>query len=384
MSEIAFDPELTPPRALRSETPTIVRGMCTSSQQITVWASIRWLLENFPGEPPSSRDIAIEAKVNQKTVATTIAQLVKLRLLEIVRYEEYPGRGKLGGSPVRKPILRIPGWIERQNQQYTEQYMIQLRAQREKTRTRDHPTKFVDPKTDQRLDPFSDQQTAVDPKTDQGVDPKTDQQSQKNTYVGREVGREGGIAPTRAEKPEHQGPGTPSPSSAPPLPPPSYYTLPAHPLAMWRDACPTARPIDAKHLAALAAEHDASTGGFGWYWVGRAILAASLSQDARKVTVIKTILDGWRERAAYGSDAPGRQRKRDAYEQQTRAASERLPSDRRDSPPARPSAGPDRPTGRSAGSGSAASSDPPVRSKIRLADGTLVDAQDYIAAQRKQ
>jgi hypothetical protein len=91
--------------------------------------------------------------------------------------------------------------------------------------------------------------------------------------------------------------------------------LPAHPLDLWANACADVRPSHADQLAALAAEHDASTGGPGLYWVGKAILAASLSEDIRHVTKIRNILDRWRADAAYGSDLP-----RQPYERPKRSA----------------------------------------------------------------
>jgi hypothetical protein len=81
-------------------------------------------------------------------------------------------------------------------------------------------------------------------------------------------------------------------------------TLPAHPVDLWRRACSTWRPIDDDQLALLASEHDATTEGHGWYWVGRAILAAALVEEVRALTKVRRTLERWRAEDSYGSDVP--------------------------------------------------------------------------------
>lgn len=84
--------------------------------------------------------------------------------------------------------------------------------------------------------------------------------------------------------------------------------LPAHPRDLWRRACAARRPIDDDQLAALASEHDGPTDGHGWYWVGRAILAAALSEDVRGVAKVRRTMERWRAEDSYGSDAPAPRR----------------------------------------------------------------------------
>ncbi len=95
-----------------------------------------------------------------------------------------------------------------------------------------------------------------------------------------------------------------------PVPPLHQPPLPSHPFGLWEAARPNARPMEFKHLEALAVEHDQSTGDHGLYWVGRAILAATISRDVESVGVIKTILERLRDEESYGSDAPVRQQRR--------------------------------------------------------------------------
>ena len=82
--------------------------------------------------------------------------------------------------------------------------------------------------------------------------------------------------------------------------------LPAHPLDLWRRACSTRRTIDDDQLSLLASEHNRTTGGHGLYWVGRAILAAALSEDIHSVAKVRRTLERWRSEDSYGSDAPSR------------------------------------------------------------------------------
>jgi hypothetical protein len=106
-------------------------------------------------------------------------------------------------------------------------------------------------------------------------------------------------------------------SMPPPAPPGELFAvhpgwvagaLPAHPLDLWRRACAARRPIDDDQLAILASEHDAATGGHGWYWVGRAILAAAVAEDIHSVAKVRRTLERWRAEGAYGSDAPAGRR----------------------------------------------------------------------------
>jgi hypothetical protein len=316
MSDLLWKPEELPPWALRTELPTVVRETCTSSQQISVWLAIRWLMAGRTRCPLGVREIAAYAKVNVKTVSTVIPELKKLRLLRIADYEKLPRRGLK--APHGRPILEIPMWIELENASFT----MQLLARPATAPGKPPPpgqlsfsdpfsdqTKAIDPKTDQTIDPKTDQ--TIDPKTDQTIDPKTDH------LIGREVGREVGTAHPPEKNLPTEG-NLPPTSAAPPLPPAGEPALTATIGELWRMVRPHGRPIELQHLATLAGEHDAPTGGYGLYWVGRAILAASISQDVRGVKVIKFILESWRERNAYGSDAPQRQRKREEYERRTR------------------------------------------------------------------
>jgi len=84
------------------------------------------------------------------------------------------------------------------------------------------------------------------------------------------------------------------------------FPLESHPRALW--ALVLGAPpgdLDAHLLAQLAAEHDGPTGGHGWYWVGRALLAVAMGGAVQHgVAAVRKVLRRWREGDSYGSDAP--------------------------------------------------------------------------------
>lgn len=101
-----------------------------------------------------------------------------------------------------------------------------------------------------------------------------------------------------------------------PIAPPGERALMAHPIDVWRWAHADATANDEVRLADLAAAHDvpisAYPGGFGSYWLGRAMLAAIESDKDLTIPYLKRILTSWRRRTtdtlnAYGSDAPAYQ-----------------------------------------------------------------------------
>ncbi len=90
-----------------------------------------------------------------------------------------------------------------------------------------------------------------------------------------------------------------TPSGEPPLPAP--------PFALWQTARNALQPLDEAHLCALVAELDGPTNGFGAYWLGRAILAASMTDpgfatNPRALNLVRAILRRWRREGSYGSD----------------------------------------------------------------------------------
>ncbi len=83
--------------------------------------------------------------------------------------------------------------------------------------------------------------------------------------------------------------------------------LPASPFVLWQTARSRLQPLDEVHLCALVAELDGATDGFGAYWLGRAILAASMTDpgfatNPRALNLVRAILRRWRREGSYGSD----------------------------------------------------------------------------------
>ncbi|NCC35309.1 MAG: hypothetical protein EOM24_25350, partial [Chloroflexia bacterium] len=76
-----------------------------------------------------------------------------------------------------------------------------------------------------------------------------------------------------------------APSAAIPPTPPSAPPLPDALLHLWQGDATTITPRDRQQILMLAAEYEAPTGGYGAYWVGRAILIAARCLTERGQTV---------------------------------------------------------------------------------------------------
>ncbi len=136
-----------------------------------------------------------------------------------------------------------------------------------------------------------------------------------------------------------------TPSGEPPLP--------AAPFVLWQTARSALQPLDEAHLCALVAELDGPTEGFGAYWLGRAILAASMTDEGfatnpRALNLVRAILRRWRREGSYGSDTAAyltRQEHTHAAQPPSRPAPKGSYTDRRPARPAVPAGhAPVRPT----------------------------------------
>jgi len=103
------------------------------------------------------------------------------------------------------------------------------------------------------------------------------------------------------------------PKSIPTSPPAEFFDdhpqwkfcgrLYAHPLALWEDSCERPTRMDRHVLASLAEQHNAATSGYGWYWLGIAIVVlAGSGQPIGSTRSLKSVLSDWQTRDAYGAD----------------------------------------------------------------------------------
>jgi hypothetical protein len=330
MDPIVFlKPPKLDPAVWRPDIPLIVIERCLNapptaggervdpSKLICTWLAIRWLTAAFPKQRGHGvRQIARRAGTHTEGITRWCERLLALGVLEKVGEEE-PPRNLSKAKP--QPIYAIPlHELERISSEIALDVLIRCGGEAppplpapDSQMTLDFPHSDAVPGsasdriTDQASDRITDQASdritdqASDRITDQASDRITDQASDRITDHG-EGGRVGRVG-DHAHAPQRTR-GRPRSFPPPPDPPPNAPALPAHPLKLWQDACPRPRPIDAQHLAALAAEHDAATGGHGLYYVGRAILKASQVEDVRSVLKIRKILSRWRAEASYGSD----------------------------------------------------------------------------------
>lgn len=101
-------------------------------------------------------------------------------------------------------------------------------------------------------------------------------------------------------------PDTPPALTNPPAAPIGAEPLSAPILTLWQGDQPALRRRDVHQLALLAAEYDGPTGGYGAYWLGRAILMADLCLGDREqpitVPYVRRVLKRWCEEGSWGSD----------------------------------------------------------------------------------
>ncbi len=114
-----------------------------------------------------------------------------------------------------------------------------------------------------------------------------------------------------------------------PATPPGERPLHADPLHLWLTGRAEVRPLDEAQLQTLAAELDGPTGGYGSYWLGRAILAANacdpgFGTNPRALNLVRAILRRWQHEHSYGSDTRAYQSKLEQRHDASRSSQQRL------------------------------------------------------------
>ncbi len=109
--------------------------------------------------------------------------------------------------------------------------------------------------------------------------------------------------------------------------------LHADPWTLWQTGRAVVDPLDAAHLHALADSLDGPTGGYGAYWLGRAILAASVcdplfATNPRALNLVRAILRRWMQEHSYGSDTGAYHARLEARHDRARAPEQRLAAPR--------------------------------------------------------
>ena len=113
----------------------------------------------------------------------------------------------------------------------------------------------------------------------------------------------------------------PPPDTVPPAPPAALFAahpnwiwrgeLCEHPLNLWRTVAKHPKVSDRSVFYALATQHDATTDGHGWYWIGQAVLmVAATGRQINVPQLVVVVLAQWCRRDAYGSDSDAYRAKR--------------------------------------------------------------------------
>lgn len=91
-----------------------------------------------------------------------------------------------------------------------------------------------------------------------------------------------------------------------PVAPPEEPALPADPLTLWQADRGQVSQRDQFQLELLAGQYDRATGGYGAYWLGRAILLADLCLEPKgqraTIPYLKRMLKRWHADQCWGSD----------------------------------------------------------------------------------
>lgn len=349
--------------AIQTGVPLIVRRRCTP-YEVAAWIAIRFLLDTTDRRSFGSREIASEMNTSSyPRVKGWIEGLTQADVLEIIGYEQIANLGE------PRAIYRIP-WKRIFEASLAEAEQCVAGTNRKRLAAIPSGSAFLQlplefpvihgsqsPVTDGSQEPFSDESPTSVIDRSQGLlpmdhrDPDTNRipkpSAESPPVIDRSQDDHGGesgapvIDGSQALLPMDHRPCDPSvtlegrkeggkegrnhartrESSPGPLPipptPSGEWSLSAHPVDLWQSACPDYRPIDLKHLDALATAHNAPTEGYGLYWVGRAILAASLSRNIRSIKAVKAVLDRWQREASYGTDTPAYERRKERYGQRS-------------------------------------------------------------------
>jgi hypothetical protein len=313
--------------ARETSVPLLIRRRCTPHQQ-AVWSAISFLLKTHPRADFGLREIAQEAGLSSiPRVSGWVNNLIALGLLDRDRLPEDSRPGSLDNFPKIRAKYAIP-WktILAESLDLAEDYVRHQVSGGNRLRTAIPSAR-------------AEQQSLFGAHVSEGSHEGVSEGSHEGVSEGSHEGVSEGIHErdrrdtvscdpsdtpwmdgsdgsswmdgSPVVPPKKRGPGRPP--AIPPPPPADVYAahpqwaiggpLPAHPRALWANACPAPTAAHGDSLAALAAEHDASTGGHGWYWVGRAILAGTTAQaQLGHPNYIRNTLIRWRAEDSYGSD----------------------------------------------------------------------------------
>lgn len=104
-------------------------------------------------------------------------------------------------------------------------------------------------------------------------------------------------------------PAQPASLDAIPTAPAGELPLRASVVALWQGDRTGISPRERNQLALVADSYDAATGGFGAYWLGRAIILADLCLSERgrplSLSYVRSMLRRWAQEGSWGSDLAG-------------------------------------------------------------------------------
>lgn len=243
---------------------------------LATWYALRWLMTTFPEfDGFNQRQIAAIAAIDQKSVYKRLRLLYQLNLIAECGERCYTNLIGQDGQAKTQRLYTIP-LRELHRLSSTEAPHIVEQWRKRLFGDASPPAASISPDKQLPIDLTDNYAVCID-------------QNQRD------------VEPNRRDTLPHP---------SPPSPPLGQPNLIEHPhVFLARTFGTNYHQIDL--FVQLANDYDIHTNGYGWYWLGRAIFAATLSaggedQVRNWIALVRTILRNWHDTASYGAEAPRR------------------------------------------------------------------------------
>lgn len=314
------------PAVYRTDIPLIVVERCRDpgpgedggkldfKTLLAVWYGLRWLMAAFPHRRGFGQRVISEvAGVDQKYIHKYLRAHRRLETVAEVGRERYEHLTGSDGRPKEQPVYSIPlDDLDRESSARAAALIVAWDRRLFGGELRAGPAP-IEAQLALDLDVEHDPPPGPPPgMRTSAPDPLRDQETlirgsrMHAPAVCPSVSQSEGATFGRSAPPDSAQP-EPLTPLVPPPPPSGERPLAQHPLTFLHSQREPG--ADAPTFALLAAEHDAPTGGHGWYWLGRAIDAGLVAQggiehvrDLYRLT--RSVLDSWRKRETYGAPPP--------------------------------------------------------------------------------
>ena len=297
------------PVVYRTDMPLIVAERCRNAGPyadgsqpetpplITTWYALRWLMAAYPHHRGFNQKVISQiAGYDQKSAHKRLRKLHELGLIIEVGRESYPNLRGGDDKAKSRPIYSILiDELDRLSATLAASLMVQW--EHRLFGSSQTPSSFDSQMAlDLASDPLQDQGGVSDPVADQASDPVADQVPDPVAdHVGRQVGRQ--VDSSLLANPNEE--------TGVPAAPANESPLQMHPLELWARLSTQQREIDILLLRQMATDHNLPSGGYGWYWVGRAIMVTAMGPEPSDWWAkLRIVMRQWRDTGTYGIESP--------------------------------------------------------------------------------